>query len=233
MARTFQALSALLGYPTAGLPAAIPEIGSVLRGEGILAAGDLVALQTLLDEMQGWDLYALQERYVELFDRSRALSLHLFEHVHGEGRDRGQAMVDLAAIYGRHGLTPSEKELPDFLPLFLEFLSLVGEDEARGLLADTAHILAALRDRLAQRGSPYTALFAALVATASTRESQPASPIVTSDPGADDLDALDADWEEAAVTFGPGDPFATGCGGSRLATRLRAAARSATDPTAS
>ena len=82
------------------------------------------------------DLYDLQERYVLLFDRTRSLSLHLFEHVHGESRDRGQAMVDLKALYERHGLHMSSSELPDHLPLFLEFLSRDSRD--RGMRACSA-----------------------------------------------------------------------------------------------
>src|SRR5690606_23116888 len=101
-------------------------------------------LNCLLDELATWDLYELQERYVLLFDRTRSLSLNLFEHVHGESRDRGQAMVDLKDLYERHGLTLASTELPDYLPLFVEFLSTISEVEARELLAETAHILEAI-----------------------------------------------------------------------------------------
>lgn len=88
----------------------------------------------MIEELASQDLYELQARYVDLFDRSRALSLHLFEHVHGESRDRGQAMVDLKALYESHGLEITASELPDFLPLFLEYLSLRPLEEAKALL---------------------------------------------------------------------------------------------------
>lgn len=226
MVRTFRALSALLSYPTAELVAAIPEIREVLRQEGVVGPDDLTALQRLLDALETQDLYEVQERYVGLFDRSRALSLHLFEHVHGESRDRGQAMVDLAALYRRHGFVVASRELPDFLPLFLEFLSLIELDEARRLLGDAAPILKVLAERLARRGAAYAAILEALVALASREDETTALAVVTEDPGTEDLAALDMEWEEAAVTFGPGDPPGDGCGRSRLMTRLRAAVRS-------
>ena len=97
-------------------------------GKRACRSATAIALDRLLDELATGDLYDLQERYVLLFDRTRSLSLHLFEHVHGESRDRGQAMVDLKALYERHGLLMSSSELPDHLPLFLEFLS----DHPRG-----------------------------------------------------------------------------------------------------
>ncbi|MEJ2459788.1 MAG: hypothetical protein P8Y58_17260 [Novosphingobium sp.] len=59
-------------------------------------SGSINLTGALIDDLVTRDLYDAQERYVLLFDRTRKLSLHLFEHVHGESRDRGQAMVDLA-----------------------------------------------------------------------------------------------------------------------------------------
>jgi nitrate reductase delta subunit len=177
----------------------------------------------LLRELVERDIYDLQERYFTLFDRSRALSLHLFEHVHGESRDRGQAMADLLELYRGHGFAPTAAELPDFLPLFLEFISLVPDDEARRLLAEPAGILRMLAQRLAARDSAYAAVFAALAWLANA-PSVVAADTSVDDP--DDLAALDAAWEEAAVHFGPGDQIDS-CGTDRLRTRLRAADRDA------
>ena len=230
MAKTFKALSALLGYPSAELVAAMPEIREVLRRERIVPARELAALEKLLGEMEVLDLYELQERYVELFDRSRALSLHLFEHIHGESRDRGQAMVDLAELYHRHGFQPLAGELPDYLPLLLEFLSLVPPAEAKKLLADSAHITGALTERLTRRNSPYAAVLAAIGAIADANNLPASDQLATTDIAAGDLEALDAEWEEAAVTFGPESALGDGCGRSRLMSRLRAAARSVTAP---
>src|SRR5512135_197389 len=98
-----RALAALLAYPEAELVEGLPFLAEIFSGDRDLAK--------LLEEMQNEELYVLQERYVELFDRSRALSLHLFEHVHGESRDRGQAMVDLAATYASRGFAVADGEL--------------------------------------------------------------------------------------------------------------------------
>lgn len=223
MARTYRALAALISYPTEALQAATAEIATVLAEEALVPASQRAAIDRLLAELAGSDIYDLQERYFALFDRSRALSLHLFEHVHGESRDRGQAMADLIELYRSRGLEPTAGELPDFLPLFLEFLSLLPEAEAGALLAEPAGILQALAERLAARSSAYAAAFQALAAmTNAPAASEP--DIGQDDP--DDLTALDAAWEEAAVRFGPGEQT-DGCGTDRLRTRLRAATRDA------
>jgi nitrate reductase molybdenum cofactor assembly chaperone NarJ/NarW len=193
-----RAFAALLAYPEPELVAALPEIRAALRvGPGL--AG-------LLDELECGPLHALQERYVALFDRSRALSLHLFEHVHGESRDRGQAMVDLAAMYGSRGLTVEGHELPDYLPAFLEFASLLPAPEARGLLGESAGILRALGERLAARGSRYCAVFAALLALAGERGlavERAARPRAADE---ESPEAIDRNWMEQPVTFGGGAP---------------------------
>jgi len=205
MARTFRALSALLSYPTAELQAAAPDCRDAIEREQLLPAGVRRQLDVLIEEIATIDLYDLQERYVLLFDRSRALSLHLFEHVHGESRDRGQAMIDLKAQYEQHGLFISASELPDFLPLFLEYLSTLPPDEACEMLAQPAHILAGLAERLRKRKSPYEAAFRALTSLAATKPDAAAvaALLEEADPDPTDLKALDAAWEESAVTFGP------------------------------
>ena len=223
MARTYRALAALLSYPTEALQAAISEIAAALAEEAIVAAPQLAAIRTFLDEVAGTDIYELQERYFALFDRSRTLSLHLFEHIHGESRDRGQAMADLVTLYQNHGLDIAADELPDFLPLFLEFLSLLPDAEARTMLAEPAGILRALTDRLGARNTGYATVMAALadVAAAPTLAM---SDIPEDNP--DDLEAMDASWEEAAVRFGPGEAV-DACGTDRVRTQIRASQRDA------
>ncbi|MBB5575465.1 nitrate reductase molybdenum cofactor assembly chaperone [Rhizobium paranaense] len=221
---TFRALSALLTYPSEELCAAVPEIEEAIASEKLVPPAIASALRPLLNDLASLDLFELQERYVELFDRSRRLSLHLFEHVHGESRDRGQAMVDLAALYEKDGLELQANELPDYLPLFLEYLSTKPLGEALNLLSETAHILGALEERLVSRESPYAAVLTAIRVMAgvsldtSTEVELPAS-------ASGDLAALDAEWEETAVTFGPGGGAMDGCSSERLQTRLRAAHR--------
>lgn len=223
MSRTYRALAALLSYPTPELQAATKDIAVALKADALLSPAVIASLSPLLDHLAEGDIYELQGRYVELFDRGRAVSLHLFEHVHGESRDRGQAMADLIALYDEHGLEMTAGELPDYLPLFLEFLSLLPLAEAQALLAEPAGILRALAERLGNRDARYAALLEALAVLAQA----PAigfSAIPDEDPN--DLAALDATWEEAAVHFGPGEAM-DGCSTDRLRTRMRAASRDA------
>jgi nitrate reductase delta subunit len=164
--KTFKVLSALLSYPTADLQAAAGELRASLAAEAIVPQGLQGPLDLLIDELATGDLLDLEERYVLLFDRTRSLSLQLFEHVHGESRDRGQAMVDLRAVYEKHGLAIGTGDLPDFVPMFLEFLSTLPREEALELLAQPAHIFSALAERLRKRQSSYEAVFRVLVALA-------------------------------------------------------------------
>ncbi len=225
MAQTFKALSALLCYPGDGLKAAAGEMRAALAADGILADGARRALDGLITELDGDDLLDLQERYVLLFDRTGSLSLYLFEHVHGESRDRGQAMIDLQAHYERNGLAIGAAELPDFLPLFLEFLSLLPLPEAREMLGQTAHILMALAERLHRRGSSYEAVFRALVEIAGAKPKAEEIAGLLDQPDTDpaDLAAIDKAWEDEPVTFGPG---AAECKDGLIA-RIRAAKRPA------
>lgn len=214
MIRALKAFSVLLDYPTADLQAAAGEIADELAAEGLLSATALEGLQPLLADIARSDLYDLEERYVALFDRSRTLSLDLFEHVHGESRDRGGAMVDLLETYRAGGYEPRGDVLPDHLPVLLEFLSTRPLAEARATLSDAAHILEALHQRLTRRETTYAAVFSALVALADARpDAEAVEAIGVPEENPDDLAALDAVWEEAMVTFGP-DPSA-GCPATR------------------
>lgn len=214
MTRTLKALSALLSYPSEALQTAAPEIGVAIHAEGLLSPRAQQGLEPLLDALWTQDVYALEETYVFLFDRSRSLSLNLFEHVHGESRDRGQAMVDLLETYRAGGFDLGGSELPDHLPVLLEFLSTQDPEQARAILADAGHIVLALAERLERRDSVYAPVLAALVALANVRPTPEAEVLLSeADDDPEDLEALDAVWEEAMVTFGP-DPNA-GCPISR------------------
>lgn len=211
MLKTLKALSVLLSYPTEELQNSVGDIGAALRQEALLPPEAVTELVFLLTELAGDDLYDVQERYVGLFDRSRSLSLSLFEHVHGESRDRGGAMVDLVETYRAAGYEPVSTDLPDHLPVLLEFLATRPLPEAQEILADAAHILEALRQRLVRRESAYAAVFSALVhLSGQAGDDQAVSALLQqSEDDPDDLAALDAVWEETQVTFGP-DPNA-GC----------------------
>jgi len=209
--RTFKALSLLLSYPTVELQSAMPEINAALAGDPRVPETTQGGLVKLADWLASGDIYDVQESYVMLFDRSRTLSLNLFEHVHGESRDRGGAMVSLLETYRDGGFDPVTSELPDHLPVLLEFLSTRPFAEAQDILADAAHIFDAIRTRLDKRESNYGAVFAALMHLSGTTVDTAAVAEMLAQPDDDptDLEALDAVWEETEVTFGP-DPNA-GC----------------------
>ena len=210
MALTYRALALLLRYPDAEVQALVPAAIDAIEAEALVPAPIRRALAKLADVLAGGDLYDLQERYVWLFDRTRSLSLNLYEHVHGETRERGPAMVGLIELYRSRGLDLTAGELPDHLPVFLEFLSILPDDEAASLLGEASHVLAALGQRLHKRASPYRAVFGALTALAGDPADAEALAALMQEPDddPDDLASLDRLWAETPVTFGPGD---TGC----------------------
>ncbi|WP_322996313.1 nitrate reductase molybdenum cofactor assembly chaperone [Castellaniella sp.] len=181
----FSVLSVLLSYPEQDWLAALPDLSDSLPTQ--VRPG----IQPLFDYLRGFDdLIDLQEEYVATFDRRAAHSLHLFEHVHGESRDRGQAMVDLQHEYLKYGLEPSTTELPDYVPLFLEFLGQIPPPAAQELLGDAIHVLARLGDKLTEADSPYAGIFAQL------RSMTDVQPEALPDPP-------EGEMEETMVTFGP------------------------------
>jgi nitrate reductase delta subunit len=209
---TLKVLSALLVYPEQELIDSLDEMAAILEAEAVLPKAERRALAALIADLRGTDLMDAQARYVALFDHSRSLSLHLYEHSHGESRDRGQAMVNLLNHYRAHGLDPGDSELPDFLPLFLEFLSMRPAVEARAMLGEAVWVAALLRARLEQRGSPYAAVFRALEALAPQRADEAAIRETIGGEAPDDTPAaLDRAWEEAPVTFRDDPSAGTGC----------------------
>jgi nitrate reductase delta subunit len=207
---TLKALGALLTYPTPDLQAAIDEIAAAIDAEARLTKREKVALHELLAELAEGDVLDLQECYVALFDRGRATSLNLFEHVHGESRDRGPAMVDLMKVYTGAGFSLAANELPDYLPVVLEFLSRRPSAEADEMLSDCAHILRNLGDALRRHGSRYGAVPAALLAmigetglSVASKDEMATKNDLTAGAGLADETSIDEDWMDAPVIFGP------------------------------
>lgn len=207
MAVTYRALSRLLSYPEAQIQTEARLCIDIVRREGLVPERIGNALGKLADHIAGSDLFEVQAAYVDLFDRTRSVSLHLYEHVHGESRERGPAMVGLVELYRAHGLEMGVSDLPDYLPVFLEFLSILPEEEAASLIGEAAHVLEAIEERLKKRQSPYRALFGALLSISDKPADRAAVEsllaIVDDDPS--DLEALDKLWAEEPVTFGAGD----------------------------
>ena len=221
---TLRILGRLLAYPTPELIAALPDCRRRLADENILAPAALRDLDTLMAAMAARDLLDLQEEYVALFDRTPSLSLHLFEHVHGDGRDRGQALVDLMGVYRDAGLEIACAEIPDYLPLFLEFLSSRERREAARHLGDVVDILGVLEARLVRRQSPWSRVMMALVGLAARKPSRAAVRLALKQAGGAPPtgDELDRSWAETPAFDTPPDAGPAGdadCG--RAADMLR------------
>ena len=184
-----RALSALLAYPDAELRAALPEIADTVRDARAIDAALRERLVALVDEITASDPLEAEGRYVDLFDRGRRTSLNLFEHVHGDGRQRGPAMLELKQRYLDAGLEPVADELPDHLPLLLEYLSCRDAAEVRDTIGEIAHILRVLGNTLLKRRSRYAAVMAALLALGGEKGLDAQAPV----PPDEDLDQA---WEE-------------------------------------
>jgi len=196
--KTLKILGALLSYPSPDMVKALPEFHDILKKETWLPDESLKALDHLMDWMGDQDLLDLQEEFVALFDRTPSLCLHLFEHVHGDSRDRGQALVDLSEVYKDAGLLFNTEEMPDFLPLFLEYLSVIEVEEAAQNLGEIANVLGVLSGRLQNRQSPYVAVFEALIEAAANKPDAKAVEEALKEAAgkASSFDELDASWEE-------------------------------------
>ena len=228
---SFKAIGALLDYPTPDLQAAADEIEQALREERAIPGAELEGVGAFIDRLRSTDIMDLQEYWIGLFDRSKRLALHLYEHSYGESRDRGQAMVNLALTYRMNGFELNASEMPDYLPLFLEVLSASPEVHARRYLTDALEIIEALRIRLEERDSTYAALLSALVTLASRQaEEGLVEEILAGEPqDPADLDELDREWAEEPVDFAAGSalkdcPYSGAIARDRAAEFARAGA---------
>ena len=201
-------IGVLMDYPQDELWAHADELQGAVAASG-LSTTRLGALQAFVADLVASDPLEAQDAWLSLFDRGRSMSLLLFEHIHGESRDRGQAMVDLIEAYRKNGLELSSKELPDYLPLLLEYLSQRPDEEARDWLHHVNHIVGLLAARAGERNSPYALLFEILVEYAEGKvELDSLRRRVSEEPRDDTPEAMDLLWEEEAVRFGaeaPGD----------------------------
>lgn len=188
--KTFKVLSLMLCYPESDWLAALTELQVALADEADFNREANTRMTPLFALLRESKLIALQENYVATFDRNPSHSLHLFEHIHGESRDRGSAMIDLLEEYWKRDFDASSSELPDYVPLFLEFLSLLPTDEAMELLGDAVHVIAAIGRKLDANGSPYATAFQVLEAMSPVEAQELVEPPVR-------------DMDEAMELFGP------------------------------
>ena len=228
---TLKALGALLDYPTPELQSALDEVEQAIGEERAIPDAELEDVRAFVDRLRRTDIMDAQEYWIGLFDRSKRLALHLYEHSYGESRDRGQAMVNLALTYRMNGFEMNAAEMPDYLPLFLEFLSVIPDVHAKRYLTDAIEIIEALRIRLEERDSTYAALLGALV-TLAQREADDAEveAILAGEPeDPKDLEELDKEWAEEPVDFTAGSalkdcPYSGDTVRSRAAELARAGA---------
>jgi nitrate reductase delta subunit len=207
-----RAFSALLSYPRDELLQALPQLTDVIGTSSLVAPREREGLLALIDELAHGELLEMEERYVELFDRGRATSLNLFEHLHGEGRERGDAMVELKRVYERAGFELSTRELPDYLPVVLEYLSCRDLAETKAMLSDCAHILRKLAAALLARSSAYAAVPQALLVIAGEEIVDAASALAAPEKP----ETLDRDWfEEPAFAGAPTSASARPTQGTR------------------
>jgi len=202
--KTFKLLGLLLTYPEGTVYSESNELLQTLRSEALLPEKFIKKVETFLTAQKAQDLMAVQEDYVETFDRGRAHCLHLFEHIHGESRDRGQAMVNLSETYATKGLHIDSGELPDYLPLFMEYLSRCEPQDATELLGEAIDVITVIGAKLKKCKSPYADIFASIeilsAAKADAEKIKTALKEAHKDP--ETLEELDEQWKEAEAFTG-------------------------------
>jgi nitrate reductase delta subunit len=209
-----QALSVLLHYPQQDTVDNADAIADVLAARPEFPPEDRAELERFIQRLRTADLLHQQAGYVETFDRSKQVSLYLFEHVHGESRDRGPAMVELRMAYREQGLDIAANELPDYLPMFLEFCAQLPDADACGWLEDVSHILQEGHVRLHQRESRYALPFRLLLRLVDAEPWPEELVEDTKEEKRDDTrEAIDSVWCEAPVTFEAGSALGGGCSG--------------------
>jgi nitrate reductase delta subunit len=202
---SLRALALLIGYPDQALRENLPLLLDALDQEAVVPAARRAELRALAAELTRQDPMDIEARYVDTFDRGRSTSLHMFEHVHGDSRNRGPAMVDLVQTYEKSGLLLAPEELPDHLCVVLEFASTQPPKVAQEFLGEMAHILTAIFSALLKRESPYASVVAAVLELAGQRVQAVA---IEAD------EAMDDAWQEPQAFDGcstkgqarPGDP---------------------------
>jgi len=196
-------IALLLDYPTQEVRENKDELIHAITYAVEIPPDHRTQLLNVVTEIYDGELMDAEVTYTGLFEQGRSLSMHIFEHVHGESRDRGQAMVDLMAEYSKHGFDIASRELPDYIPMFLEYLSQKEDLDAREWLANVSHILALLCARLQERSSVYAHLFESLLLIAGRSDTLNESrEQVSSEQPDNTMEAIDKEWEETAVTFG-------------------------------
>lgn len=201
MVKTYKVLSLLLSYPKDELQQFLPQVDTVLREESLLPEDKIEGLAEFCNRFSPLGLTSWQEEYVQLFDYSRSVSLHIFEHIKGDSRDRGQAMVNLMEFYKERGMHLATSELPDYIPAFLEFLSTLTPAKAAELLGETVHVMDRINEALSESGNSYRLIFQAIISLSAKEPDKAITrEMIKNEKPLD----LDAEYEEEPVVFGGG-----------------------------
>jgi nitrate reductase molybdenum cofactor assembly chaperone NarJ/NarW len=199
MLKTFKIISLLITYPNEEIYDFLPQVNSSLQEENLLNTDAISGISVFVDFFAQKPLTFWQEHYVQLFDYSRSVSLYLFEHVHGDSKDRGQAMVDLIDLYTENGLHINRPELPDYLPVFLEFLSMQTKAKALDYLSEIIDIVGFIHKKLDNNNNPYKYLLSAIIQLSARKPTEARIEKMVSEMPETSIDEA---YEEEPVTFG-------------------------------
>lgn len=206
LSRPLQALARLLDYPDAELQANVRELAAILGERSELTIDQAAEARTFCRQLGETQLLTVQAEHVETFDRGRKVSLHVFEHVYGESRDRGPAMVELSQAFQQHGLVLETGELPDYLPVLMEFCAQLPEADARAWLVEAGHVLQIVHVRLAERNSRFAVPLRLLMYLLDIEPyPERLTDMADKEKRDDTASAIDRVWDEAPVTFGPSE----------------------------
>jgi nitrate reductase delta subunit len=203
MLKTYRILSLLLTYPNEEIYNFLPQVNSSLREEKLLNSDSVTSIDAFVDFFTQKPLAFWQEFYVQLFDYSKSASLYLFEHVHGDSKDRGQAMVDLIDLYKENGLQINQPELPDYLPVFLEFLALQTQSKAEDYLSEVIDIVGFIHRKLEEKDNPYKYLLSAAIQLSKRKPAEARIEKMVSEMPEITIDEA---YEEVPVTFSSENP---------------------------
>ncbi len=218
MIKTYKILSLLLSYPSEELQKFLLEAEKELKDESLLHEDRIAEIAQFCKRFNKLDITDWQGEYVQLFDYSRSVSLHIFEHIKGDSRDRGQAMVNLMEFYKEKGMHLTAKELPDYIPAFLEFLSTLSVTKSAELLGETVNIMDKINEALSESKNPYSSIFKAII---SLSAKQPDKAITRAMIKNEKPMDLDAEYEEEPVTFGGEVPSCSSQGSSACKSTIR------------
>ena len=156
--QVFAVISKLIDYPDSELIENLDSVIEYIKDSSEIATDEKEILMEFVSWMRSHTSIKLQETYVETFDMVPEHDLHLTHHIFGDDRQRGPALIDLSEHFKNEGLEVKEGEIPDFLPLLLEYASTLDDIKSREFLGDAKKIITIIADNLDKAKSPYSKL---------------------------------------------------------------------------